>query len=424
MISLAKIVELATPRALRFETQLAYRHLRSGGGQTLLTVSAVATGVVIVIFITGLIFGLQGTLTKLLTEAIPHVTITVDEPDPVPLAGIPGLSEGASSSRIERQAPQLKNIDNWPEVVAVVGALPNVRSVAPVVQGQGFISKGANPMGVAVVGADPALQDEVAPVTKHLIAGRYVGLDSREIVLDYDLAQDLEVATGDRVRLSSSAGASDDFTVAGIYSRGQGRGNAYVTLRTGQSLFALGTSVNTVYVKVFDIYEADEVADRTMALLPYEAESWSRQFPQFLSSLQVQTATAYLICVFSLIASSFAIASVLIVSVLQKSKQIGILKSMGAKRRQILTVFMLEGLGIAVVGAALGAALGAGVIFLLSLFEQPVTRVGQEPAQLFPVAILPGFILLAILAAIVSTVIAAVLPARSAAKLNPVDVMR
>lgn len=412
------------PRKLRFETQLALRHLSSGGGQTLLTVSAVAAGVIIVIFITSLIFGLQDRLTELLTEAIPHVTVSVEEPEPKGLNKVPGATEGASSSRIEQQAPQLKFIDNWPQVVETVRGLPNVRAVAPVVNGQAFVSKGANPIGVSVVGADPALQDLITPVTKNLIAGKYLGLGSDELVIDAELAQDLNVSTGERIRLTSGTGANDSFTIAGIYSRGQGRGSAYVTLRTGQSLFGYSTSVNVIYVKLIDIYDADSVADRIMALLPYEAKSWTREFPQFLSSLQVQTASAYLISGFSLVASGFAIAAVLIVSVLQKSKQIGILKSMGARRRQILVVFMFEGLGVAIVGSTLGAILGTTVVVLLSLFEQPITRVGQTPDQLFPVRILPIYIGLAMMAAIISTVVAAVLPARRAAKMNPVDVMR
>ncbi|HWP42939.1 MAG TPA: FtsX-like permease family protein, partial [Blastocatellia bacterium] len=257
-----------------------------------------------------------------------------------------------------------------------------------------------------------------------LISGRYLGLGSEEIVIDSELAKDLNVGVGDRIRLTSSAGNSDSFTIAGIYSLGQGRGSAYVTLRTGQSLFSMGTSVNTVLVKVYDIYAARETARRIQALLPYEARSWIDDFPQFLSSLQVQTASAYLISVFSLVASSFAIASVLIVSVLQKSKQIGILKSMGAHRRQILRIFILEGLGIAIVGSVVGAAIGSLIVFLLGLFRQPFTRAGQEPDQLFPVAILPSYILIAMIAATAATVIAAILPARRAARLNPVDVMR
>ena len=418
------LIRILVPRRIRFEAQVAARHLLSGGGQTLLTVSAVAAGVIIVIFITSLIFGLQERLTELLTDAIPHVTVTVEEPKPRPLSKVPGAPAGTSSTNIEQQAPQLKFIDNYPAVVETIRRLPNVREVAPVVSGQAFVSKGANPVGVAVVGSDPELQDRITPVTKDLISGKYLGLGSDEIVIDSELAKDLNVTSGERVRVTSGTGASDSFTVAGIYSRGQGRGSAYVTLRTGQSLFGFGSTVNAIQVKLIDIYDADSVADRIMALVPYQAKSWTREFPQFLSSLQVQTASAYLISGFSLIASGFAIAAVLIVSVLQKSKQIGILKSMGARRRQILTLFILEGFGVAVIGSALGAIVGAVIVLVLSIFKQPVTRVGQAPEQLFPVRIIPFYIGLAIAAAIVSTVLAAVLPARRAAKMNPVDVMR
>ncbi|HKR15101.1 MAG TPA: ABC transporter permease [Pyrinomonadaceae bacterium] len=418
------LLRIFVPRRIRFEVQVAVRHLLSGGGQTLLTVSAVAAGVIIVIFITSLIFGLQQQLTELLTDAIPHVTVTVEEPKPRPLSRVPGNEGDLSSTQIEQRAPQLKFIDNYPAVAETIRKLPNVREVAPVVSGQAFISKGANPVGVAVVGADPELQDRITPVTKDLISGKYLGLGSDEIVIDGELAKDLDVSNGERVRVTSGTGASDSFTIAGIYSRGQGRGSAYVTLRTGQSLFGLGSTVNTIYVKLIDIYNADATADQIMALIPYEAKSWTREFPQFLSSLQVQTASAYLISGFSLVASGFAIAAVLIVSVLQKSKQIGILKSMGARRRQILTVFIFEGFGVAVIGSALGAIVGGIIVLLLSLFKQPITRVGQAPEQLFPVRLIPFYIALAIVAAIVSTVIAAVLPARRAAKMNPVDVMR
>jgi lipoprotein-releasing system permease protein len=277
---------------------------------------------------------------------------------------------------------------------------------------------------MSIVGADPDLQDAISPVTKNLIAGKYLSLASDEAVIDSELAKDLDVSVGERIRIASGTGTSDSFTIAGIYSRGQGRGAAYVTLRTGQSLLGYGTAVNVIQVKLIDIYNADSVADRIMALAPYEAKSWTREFPQFLSSLQVQSASAYLICIFSLIASAFAIAAVLIVSVLQKSKQIGILKSMGARRSQILRVFILEGLGIAILGSSVGAIAGSLIVFALSFFKQTVTRVGQTPEQLFPVRFLPIYIVSAILAAIISTVIAAVLPARRAAKMNPVDVMR
>ena len=372
----------------------------------------------------GLIFGLQRRLTALLTEAIPHVTVQVPEGKPIPYASIPAGAAGPSSSRSEMQAPQRKNIDDWRTVLAVATKIANVRSVTPAVAGQGFASKGANPVGVALIGADPAQQELVTPVTKNLIGGHYQGLAGDEVVIDYELAKDLNVGVGDRIRITSVSGIPEPLRIAGVYSKGQGRGSAYVTLRTGQSMLGIGNSVNVVYVKVNDIYGADAVAERLSALLDCEAKSWSSEFPSFVTSLQAQSASAYLIAAFTLIASSFAIASVLIVSVQRKSKQIGILKSIGARGNQILLVFLFEGLGIAVAGSLTGAIAGSAVVYLLSLPKQAAVRFGGTPESLFPLLLDPLYILAAMGAATLATVLAALLPARSAARMNPVDAMR
>jgi lipoprotein-releasing system permease protein len=153
-------------------------------------------------------------------------------------------------------------------------------------------------------------------------------------------------------------------------------------------------------------------------------KSWSRQYPQFVSTLTVQSAVAFLISGFSLVTAAFAIASVLIVSVLQKGKQIGILKSMGAMRAQIFRVFLLEGFGIAVVGASLGASAGCGLVMLLQIFKRPVSRPDAIPEALFPTELTWTLVGVAMLAAVISTVIAAALPARRAASMDPVQVMR
>jgi lipoprotein-releasing system permease protein len=92
------------PRSLRFEIQLTVRHLRSGGKQTLLTISAVAAGVIIVVFVTALIFGLQRRWTNILIDALPHVTIRVVDPKPTPLATVPGAPSEIVSSRIEQSS--------------------------------------------------------------------------------------------------------------------------------------------------------------------------------------------------------------------------------------------------------------------------------------------------------------------------------
>ena len=219
-----------------------------------------AVGVSIVIFITALIFGLRQKLTALLIEAIPHITMQVKAVQPMPLAHLRGATAGASSSRIEQQDPPQKHIDNWSQVADMVRHETHVRLVAPAVRMQGFASRGGHVVGVSVVGVDPALQDAVAPISKHLIAGQYLTLRSEEMVIAANLAEELQVATGDRLRLTSSTGTSDTVTIVGIYRVGS-RSDVYVTLRTAQRLFGLGNAVNTILLKLVDVFAADRVAD-------------------------------------------------------------------------------------------------------------------------------------------------------------------
>jgi lipoprotein-releasing system permease protein len=326
--------------------------------------------------------------------------------------------------RVEVQTQQQKEIENWRQAEAILKRIPRVRAVAPTITAEAAVVRGEKREGVQVYGAEPEQIDVVTPITKYLVNGHFRGLWSDELLLSYKVAQDLRVGPGDRVRLATSEGITATFTIGGVFDTGQEMNVAYIRLRPAQSLFRIGTAVRTILVQTDDLFDADRVADQAAALLPYEVKSWSRQYPQFVSWLGVYNALAFLVSGFSLVASAFAIAAVLIVSVLQKSKQIGILKSIGAKNHQILAIFLLEGFGVALIGSALGAAFGCGVVTFLELFKQPVTRPGAIPEPLFPSHLTGTLVAVAMLAAVVTTVLAAALPARRAARLNPVEVMR
>lgn len=407
-----------------FELRVAVRHLRAGGAQTWLTISAVAAGVVIVVFITSLILGLHRHITEQLTQSIPHIRVAPRELRPI-TAPMIGPGDPLTSRRIQqRAAPEKQTIDNVPETIRAIRQLPGITLIVPVSSGQGFLAKGGAPLAVNVVGADPYLEDRLTALSNNIIQGHYVGLAPDQIVIDADAAKELAVTIGDRVKLTTSVGGSDWLTIAGIYAGEMGRGTAYVTLRTGQSLFRVGTSVNAILVDVQDIYAADRIASRITALVPYDAKAWLEDFPNIVQALKAQAAVAYIISAFSLVASAFAIAAILIVSVLRKAKQIGILMSMGARRAQIRRIFIFEGLGIALLGSSVGAAVAIGFLRLLMLIEQPIRFAGEKPQSLFPIVIMPAYIIIAMAAAILTTVMAAWLPARNAANLNPVEVMR
>ena len=412
----------------KFERTLALRHLRSGGWQTLLTVGAVAVAVTLVIFISSLIYALQTRLAEQLTDYLPHVTIKPRELEPIPLRKVwPQNPDDLVASTVEEQTAQRKFIEEWPQVVKTVEALPHVRHISPAVTGQAFLRRGAKSQGISVFGADPEKQQKIASLDKYLVRGKYLGINSEEAVIGWALAEEFRIQVGDRVRITSSEGANQSFRIAGIYDTGQDQTDevrVFVNLPAAQSLFGTGNYVTSITLKLDNLYLANDVADRIEAFTPYKAESWMREFASFITILSMQRWVAGMISVFSLIASSLGITSVLIVSVLQKSRQIGILKAMGAKSGQILTVFTLEGLYIALIGAAVGAVLGAGLLAILMPLKQQPRPSGLPPEPLFPVAFNPWIFAAAIVDAVVTTMLAAILPARRAARLDPVQVIR
>jgi lipoprotein-releasing system permease protein len=416
---------------MRFELQVALRHLKSGGGQTVMTVSAVATAVLIIIFITSLIKGVQQRFFGDLIGSIPHITVEAREPQPQTLAD--ATAQGSATphdnrlltSRRETQAPQRKEISDWRTLEAQLEQFPEVKTVVPAVSGQAFLMRGTKRFGLTISGADPVQQERIYHLQSDMIAGNWLDLKADDIVIGYKLADEAGVNIGDRVRIQSSEGVTTVLKIAGLFSTGlevNDLSAAYTTLRTAQSLFAMRQSISSFLIQVNDAFESNTVADSLAAALPYKTESWMRKQAEIMDALRVQNSTTTLISVFSLMASMLGISSVLIVSVIQKSKQIGILKSMGARDRQIMLIFTLEGLGIAIVGVLAGAGISYALLVSLMQLKREV-RIGKID-ELFPVILDARIFSVAMMAAVVATVIAALLPARHAARFNPVEVIR
>lgn len=412
---------------MSFTLRIAIRHLTSGRGQTALTVAAVAVAVTVVIFITSLIDGLQRRLLKDTIGALPHVTAKPREREPEPLSvAMSGATRPGAlyASAIEKQPQQRSDLSDPDRVARQLAHFHGVRAVAPAVRGQAFLIHGTRRFGVTVSGADPASQEKIVALQENIVEGHWLDLAPEEIAIGFKLAQEAGVRLADRVTLRSDEGVSRVLTVGGIFNTGQNGtdlGMVFTNLRAAQGLFNTRRDVTAISVKLIDPFEANAVADQMAAALNLKTESWMREQATFVNGLRAQSSSSSMISAFALLASAFSIAAVLIVSVLQKRREIGILKSMGARDGQILSIFVIQGLGVALVGSALGS--GVGYVFLRMLAGvHQIARAGKVD-QLFPVAFDPMIFVGASAAAVVATLIAAWYPARKAAALNPVEII-
>jgi len=406
---------------LRFEAFLAWRYVTSSRGQTGLTVAAVAAAVCLIIFINCLLLGVQSRFINDLIGSLAHISVKVPDPDPRPL---PDTDDVRYLATVQKQLQKRSDLRRPERLETLLQTFPYVRDTSPSVSGQAFLIRGAREFGVSVRGGDPVKQERISNLSDDMIQGRWLDIGASDVVIGYKLAEDTGLNLGDTVTLISSAQVRQSFIVGGIFDTGQVQidgSSVFMTLRAAQQLFATGRDANSISVKLYDPWKANDVSQMMADSLGLKTESWMTEQAQLVNAIAAQDGSRLMISFFSLAASAFGISSVLIVSVFQRSRQIGILKSMGAKDSQILRIFAFQGLFISVIGALAGALCGYALLTFLMSFKQ-VARFGKGD-QLFPAVLDPSVFAGAMLAAIAATLLASLLPALRAARTNPVEVI-
>ncbi|MCE5197901.1 MAG: ABC transporter permease [Armatimonadota bacterium] len=413
----------------KFEFKVAWRHLLTSHGQTELTMGAVAVGVLLVVFLSSLINGLQVGLIEDVVGSIPHITVEASTPGATPLWKIPGKGGvgGLVVTKLEKMSTQKRKIRQWQRVSDTISQLPGVEAVAPTVEGSGFVSRGVKNQGIIIIGILPSEQMRVMSLKNRVLEGDISKVDQQNAAIGVKLADDIGATIGSRIRLTSDAGITQTYKVAAIFDMGIDQANdawVYTGLRSAQALLNVGKDVTTINVRSKSIFTADKVADQIKSFSPLLVTSWMDSNKAFLDTLRSQNTAAVIIQAMTLLASAFGVASVMIVFVVQKARDIGILKSMGATARQIQGIFVLEGLGVGIGGALLGAGIGTGLCFLVQNLYLPGETFGGKPATIIPMQWDISYVLAASAVAIAVGLLSSVVPARRAAKLDPVEAIR
>jgi lipoprotein-releasing system permease protein len=306
-------------------------------------------------------------------------------------------------------------------VLLAVRGTADVLAAAPTAAGSAFAARGEVSRSVALRGIEPASFDGVIRIARKLVAGRWL-VEGTQAVIGAVLASDLGLSVGDKFRLTTAEGRSEVFTVAGVFDIGNKDVNqrwVLVPLRAAQTMLDLAGGITTIEVKVADAFRAEAMAQAMAARTGLWADSWMKLNAQLLVALQSQSSSSWMIQVFVVLAVALGIASVLGVSVIQKSGEIGILKAMGTSTGRVTRVFLIEGGLVGLFGSVAGSALGAALAFF---FSHAVKNPYGD--SLFPVELGPGLFAAASLVAVVTGLVSAVVPARHAARLDPAAVIR
>jgi lipoprotein-releasing system permease protein len=409
-------------RWLPFEWIVAIRFLREGRMQTLFILSGIAIGVAVIVFMSALLTGLQANFIRRVLTAQAHIQLLPPKEvaralGPPPDAGPAALEDAIVQAPLQR----LKSIDQWQAIMAQIRAMPEVLVVSPTATGSALVVRGDASRAISVIGVEPELYFRIVTLTEKIVRGS-PRLTNTDILIGTELASDLGVAVGDKLRISSANGGENTLTVTGIFdlgSKGANQRTTYVALHTAQSLLGLAGGVSTIDVTVRDVYAAELIARRITASTAVEADSWITTNAQFFTAVQAQKTSNTTIRFFVGLSVAFGIASVLVVSVVQKSREIGILRAMGISRGQILRVFLLQGGLLGLTGSVGGSAIGLGALVLWQRYAR-----NPDGTPFFPLAIEPGLFAASLLLATLTGLAAAFAPAMRAARLDPVVAIR
>ncbi|MBI4792686.1 MAG: lipoprotein-releasing ABC transporter permease subunit [Deltaproteobacteria bacterium] len=407
-----------------FETFICFRYLKAKRKQgfisliTFISVAGVAVGVMALIVVLAVMAGFTSELRNKILGVNSHIVVQK-------LGGI---------------------ISDYPELITTIQHMKGVKSVTPYIYAQTMITTGSNGTGIVLRGIDPESASSVLSLGSQLSQGDIAGLRNAEdepgippgIIIGKHLASQLRTGMGERVRLLSPSGPLTPMgvipkiktcEVTGIFDTGMYEYDsslAYISIKTAQRFLGIGDAVHGIEINVDDIYQAQTIAAAIEEQLGpgFVAKDWMRMNQNLFSALKLEKTAMFIILTLIVLVAAFNIISTLTMVVMEKTKDIAVLKSMGAKSVNILRIFVYEGLIIGCTGTALGVAGGLGLCKILSRYQFIKLPSDVYPMSTLPVKVLPLDVTSVAIAAVLITFLATIYPSWQASRIEPAEALR
>jgi lipoprotein-releasing system permease protein len=380
-----------------YEFTIAQRHILRNPKMALFTVAAVTLAVAIIVVLNGLMSGFQDEVISTTVENNPHILVQPKDGE--------------------------KYVYLYRTVSDTLWKYPGVEAISSRLNGKAAANYKDLARGVDFMGVDPTDEDRLMEVSRDTVFGNFNDLRTRKhsAFIGTKLAADLKLNPENEFSLVRG-NKSVKLKVAGLFEIGTAKDKTlvYIPRSTAQDLLGKGDVVSEVDAKIYDIYQAPYIADDLKSQFRYQIKSWEDLDADILNLIQTQSYFSLILYILIFAIAGFGIANTMIMIITRRTKEIGILMAMGANRRSILKIFMLESLILAPPSAVLGSILAYLTAIVIMSYNI------ELPSEIYvvsrmTVSMRPEFFLNAIVFAILVNFVAGLYPAWKASRMDPVE---
>ena len=405
---------------------IALKHLLARKRQSIVSLLGIILGVAFFLTISSLMQGSERDFIKRLVDNVPHIFV-VDQyrnprKQPVELL----YTKGAVEIRSVKPVTETRGIRGYEQIIDYLRSIPGVQA-SPVLEGQGVLSFAGKDVAISMDGMIPEDISHVVTIQNYMVSGSINDLIANPdgIVLGAELTRTLSLEKGDNITITSPTGQVRTFKILGIFRPGRSEydlTHSFVSLKRMQALLDRPHRANTIIIKLPDPYQARIIAADLENRIGYKSVSWQESSEDIMSTLAIRNIIMYSVVSAVLIVAGFGIYNVISTVVMEKHRDIAILKSMGFCASDIQRIFVIQGIILGAVGNLLGLPFGS--VLMVMLMQVRLKPPGSTEAIQMPLdwswpqfAIAGGF-------ALTAALVAAFLPARKGAHLQPVDILR
>ena len=405
---------------------ISIRHLLARKRQSLVSLIGIILGVAFFLAISSMMQGSENDFMKRLVDNSPHITIQDEYRNPSVQPAQILYPRGAIEISRVKPLTETRGVRGYQQILAEIRTIPGLLA-SPVLAGQALVSSAGRDFAITLNGILPSEYTKVSTIQNYMVAGSINDLISNTngIVIGSELLRQMSLQRNDNISVAATTGQVRTFKIVGIFHTGRATVDedmAFVALKRVQALLDRPNRANEIIVKLRDANKAQAVASEIENRIGYKSVSWQEASQDLMNTLLLRKIIMYSVVSAVLVVAAFGIYNVISTVVMEKHRDIAILKSMGFRASDVERIFLLQGVALGLFGCAIGVPLGC--LFMAMLMNVSFKFPGSTDRVYMAMDWGWFQFALAISFAVGASVAAAWLPASKASRVNPVDILR